>query len=85
MNTCPMISRRPLGSTVTRHWTELETPALLVDVDAARRNIELMATHAAEMPVAVRPHFKAHKSIDSPAFRSRPERLATRLPLSKRR
>jgi len=55
---------RPLGSTVTRHWTELETPALLVDVDVARRNIAHMAACAEDMAVAVRPHFKAHKSLE---------------------
>ncbi len=51
-------------STVKRHWTELETPALLVDVDAAKRNVALMAGRASELPVSVRPHFKAHKSIE---------------------
>jgi D-serine deaminase-like pyridoxal phosphate-dependent protein len=50
--------------TVGRHWSELETPALLLDVDLARGNIARMAARAAEMPVAVRPHFKAHKCIE---------------------
>jgi D-serine deaminase-like pyridoxal phosphate-dependent protein len=59
-----MPARPQLGSAVARHWTELETPALLVDVDAARRNIARMAKRAVKMPVAVRPHFKAHKSLE---------------------
>ncbi|HET7486192.1 MAG TPA: alanine racemase [Solirubrobacterales bacterium] len=58
-----MSDPRPFGSTVKRHWTELETPALLIDVDVAQRNIEYMAARAAEMDVAVRPHFKAHKCL----------------------
>jgi D-serine deaminase-like pyridoxal phosphate-dependent protein len=55
-------------STVGRHWSELETPALLLDVDLAQRNIAHMAARAAEMPVAVRPHFKAHKCIEVARF-----------------
>lgn len=51
-----------------RHWTELETPALLLDVDVARRNIAHMAARAAEMPVSVRPHFKAHKCLEIARF-----------------
>lgn len=46
------------------HWTEIETPALLLDLDVARRNLLTMATAASEMSVSLRPHFKAHKSID---------------------
>jgi D-serine deaminase-like pyridoxal phosphate-dependent protein len=58
----------PLRSMVGRHWTELETPALLLDVDLAQRNIAHMAARAAEMPVAVRPHFKAHKCLEIARF-----------------
>ena len=46
------------------HWTEIETPALLLDLDIARRNLATMARRASEMSVALRPHFKAHKSIE---------------------
>lgn len=58
-----MMASSPASSAVGRHWTEVETPALLVDLDIARRNVEKMAIRAANMPVLVRPHFKAHKSI----------------------
>lgn len=47
-----------------RHWSEIETPAVLLDLDAVRRNIAQMADRAREMPVAVRPHFKAHRCIE---------------------
>jgi D-serine deaminase-like pyridoxal phosphate-dependent protein len=41
---------------------EVQTPALLLDLDAARRNIERMASRAAELGTALRPHAKSHKS-----------------------
>jgi D-serine deaminase-like pyridoxal phosphate-dependent protein len=41
---------------------ELETPALLLHLDRARRNIDRMARLAAELGVGLRPHVKAHKS-----------------------
>jgi len=59
-----MNALRSKRSSVGRHWTELETPALLLDIDLARRNVMYMAARAAEMPVAVRPHFKAHKCLE---------------------
>ncbi len=40
----------------------LETPALIVDLDAVRRNIARMAAHAAEAGIKLRPHGKTHKS-----------------------
>jgi D-serine deaminase-like pyridoxal phosphate-dependent protein len=63
-----MNDHSPPISTVGRHWTELETPALLLDVDVAQRNVIYMAARAAEMAVAVRPHFKAHKCIEVACF-----------------
>ena len=40
---------------------ELDTPALLIDVDKLRANIDAMATAVAETGVALRPHAKTHK------------------------
>ncbi|HET7446206.1 MAG TPA: alanine racemase [Solirubrobacterales bacterium] len=45
-------------------WTEIETPALLLDLGTVRGNLETMAGRAREMSVALRPHFKAHKCIE---------------------
>lgn len=42
-------------------YPELETPALLVDLDVLERNIEGMARLAAEAGVRLRPHIKTHK------------------------
>jgi D-serine deaminase-like pyridoxal phosphate-dependent protein len=49
---------------VGRHWSELDTPALLLDLDVAQRNLATMASFAERASVAVRPHFKAHKSVE---------------------
>jgi D-serine deaminase-like pyridoxal phosphate-dependent protein len=45
-----------------RDWTELDTPALLVDLDVLDVNIAAMAAHALGSGLALRPHFKTHKS-----------------------
>jgi len=41
---------------------EIDTPALLVDLDALDRNIASMAALAANTGVQIRPHVKTHKS-----------------------
>jgi D-serine deaminase-like pyridoxal phosphate-dependent protein len=41
---------------------ELETPAVLVDLDRLQRNIDRMATVAADAGVDLRPHVKTHKT-----------------------
>ena len=46
-----------------RHWSALDTPALLVDLDRLDANIESMAAHARGGGLALRPHFKTHKSV----------------------
>src|SRR5207244_13245436 len=40
---------------------DLETPALLVDLDAYERNIKRMALSLEELPVKLRAHAKTHK------------------------
>ncbi len=47
---------------IGRHWTEVDTPVLLVDLDRLQRNIERMAALARAHGVALRPHVKTHKS-----------------------
>ena len=42
----------------------LNTPALVIDVDALDRNIAAMAELAQRHGVALRPHAKTHKSVD---------------------
>ena len=45
-----------------KHYSEAETPALLLDIDAAERNIRKMAAFFADKPCKLRPHVKTHKS-----------------------
>jgi D-serine deaminase-like pyridoxal phosphate-dependent protein len=42
--------------------SEIVTPALVLDIDAAQRNIDRMAARIAELPAGIRPHIKVHKS-----------------------
>jgi D-serine deaminase-like pyridoxal phosphate-dependent protein len=42
----------------------LDTPALVLDLDALERNIAAMAAHARAAGVALRPHAKTHKSVE---------------------
>ncbi|MDI7277822.1 MAG: alanine racemase, partial [Anaerolineae bacterium] len=46
---------------VGRPVAELDTPALLVDVDALERNLATMAGFFAGRPAHLRPHVKTHK------------------------
>ncbi|MEO5666204.1 MAG: alanine racemase, partial [Nocardioides sp.] len=43
---------------------DLDTPALVVDVDRLDRNIQRMAASAQVHGVALRPHAKTHKSVE---------------------
>ena len=40
---------------------DLDTPALVVDLDVLERNIEGMASHCADLGIALRVHTKSHK------------------------
>src|SRR5580658_3011722 len=42
---------------------QLNTPSLLVDLDAFERNLAAMAAQMRKSGLALRPHAKAHKSI----------------------
>ena len=54
--------RREYGGAVGRHRSELTTPALVLDLPVAKRNIQRMADHMATVPSDIRPHIKVHKS-----------------------
>ena len=49
---------------VGRPLEEVATPALVLDPAVARRNIETMAARIARLPAGLRPHIKAHKSVE---------------------
>ena len=51
----------PLDMIGRSKW-ELDTPALVVDLDAMERNIRLMADFLGDGPVKLRPHMKTHKT-----------------------
>lgn len=58
--------RRLHGDLIGRQGSRrsLNTPALVLDLDALDRNIATMAQLAASKGVALRPHAKTHKSVD---------------------
>jgi D-serine deaminase-like pyridoxal phosphate-dependent protein len=51
-------------SQIGRHRSEVTTPALLLDLDVARRNIATMAAKFEQLPAKLRPHIKVHKSVE---------------------
>ena len=57
--------RDEYGAAVGQRREELITPALVLDIDAAQRNIDHMAGELRRMGQAtIRPHYKTHKSPD---------------------
>lgn len=52
------------GGAIGQPVEEVPTPALLLDIDAAERNIAKMATELAGLPAQIRPHIKVHKSTE---------------------
>ena len=56
---------RQYGDDIGKRREELITPALVLDIDAAQRNIDHMANELKQMGKAtIRPHYKTHKSPD---------------------
>ncbi|MDQ0136528.1 3-hydroxy-D-aspartate aldolase [Neorhizobium galegae] len=45
-------------------FEDIQTPALIIDLDAFERNVERMKAYAEAMGVRLRPHAKTHKSAD---------------------
>jgi len=57
--------RREYAAAIGQRRDELITPALVLDVDAAQRNIDHMASELKRIGRAtIRPHYKTHKSPD---------------------
>ena len=54
--------RRMYGGAIGKRPDELVTPALVLDVAAAQRNIEKMSERMRGLPAELRPHIKVHKS-----------------------
>lgn len=50
-----------LRELIGKHKSELPTPCLLLDIDAAARNIEKMAAYFSQLECELRPHAKTHK------------------------
>ena len=48
---------------IGRARSDVRTPALLLDLDRAKRNIAAMAERFASMPAKLRPHIKVHKCV----------------------
>ncbi len=58
-------ARREYGDAIGQRRADLVTPALVLDADAAQRNIDHMAAELTRMGAAtIRPHYKTHKSPD---------------------
>src|SRR5579862_6246303 len=58
-------ARSEYGTAIGRRREELITPALVLDIDAAQRNIDHMASELRQLGQAtIRPHYKTHKSPD---------------------
>src|SRR4029077_19225152 len=56
---------RQYGDDIGKRREELITPALVLDIDAAQRNIDHMASELRQLGrAAIRPHYKTHKSPD---------------------
>ena len=43
---------------------KLQTPALVLDLDAFERNVAAMVAHAGRAGIRLRPHAKTHKSVE---------------------
>src|SRR5215469_6870094 len=58
-------ARHQYGGAIGQRRDELITPALVLDIDVAQRNIDRMADELKSMgKAAIRPHYKTHKSPD---------------------
>ncbi|MDP2859227.1 MAG: DSD1 family PLP-dependent enzyme [Bacillota bacterium] len=47
---------------IPKHKSEIETPALVIDLDAMERNMALMNKLLSDSPTIMRPHAKSHKT-----------------------
>lgn len=56
--------RNTYKSAIGQKRRELATPALILDLDVAKRNIQFMAERMRTMPAGLKPHIKGQKCID---------------------
>src|ERR1700722_1376345 len=56
-----MTMTEPRPQTATKSLATVDTPSLLVDLDALRENIRTMSSFFANKRCRLRPHFKSHK------------------------
>ncbi len=64
MNTLPELTLARLHALVGQGVDAIDTPALVVDLDAVNRNLQRMTEFAAKHRVRLRPHAKMHKSVE---------------------
>jgi D-serine deaminase-like pyridoxal phosphate-dependent protein len=71
LDTAPLLRQardqamREYGAAVGQRREDLVTPALVLDIDAAQRNIDRMASELRRIgSTTIRPHYKTHKSPD---------------------
>ena len=50
-----------MSQSIGIHKSEIDTPALIIDLEAMESNIKLMADYFVGRPATLRPHFKTHK------------------------
>ena len=56
--------RAAYGGAIGQERGEIVTPALILDLDVAKRNIAFMADRMSTMPARLRPHVKVQKSAE---------------------
>ena len=58
------LRKRALSALLNQSVSVIDTPTLVVDLDAMDRNLQKMANYAANIPhMKLRPHAKMHKSV----------------------
>jgi D-serine deaminase-like pyridoxal phosphate-dependent protein len=56
--------KKAYSSSLGRPRGDLATPALILDLDLARRNLQFMAERMKTLPARLRPHIKVHKCAE---------------------
>ena len=65
--------------------SQLETPAVVIDLDVINRNLSRMAEYCRTHKLLLRPHTKSHKSRSSPNYKSRVAQQVSLSPSSAKR
>ena len=56
--------KKAYSSSLGRPRGDLATPALILDLDLARSNLQFMAERMKALPAKLRPHIKVHKCAE---------------------